>query len=146
MNIFRKEALEYQCVRMSGTVSLRADQRTIRIALMFVALAGCAIAAFLQFQLHLDVPLACRPVPDGRVKVDWPGHRRLPDATVTSLTITVGADSFEFSPKSPLAGSVLAAGLQYRIGAQPPQQCTATAQVRLRLAHLVIAKIFRKPA
>lgn len=142
MGIFRQEALDYQCRRLSGTVALKVD-KTLRLhAVLFVVVAAACLAAFACADIVAATPVPCAVQTAGTVAVTLPAAARAPGRSLDALHLKVGQASFTIAAASTLDGLAPVARI-----AIPPDivadRCGATAHLRVNLAQLIMSKILR---
>jgi hypothetical protein len=143
MSIFRREALEYQCVRLAGTVSLRADRRTIRAAFGFVAFAALAMIGFTYMEVSNPAPLTCRVTSTREAVVGAIGLHIGNGTRLERIDINVGGRLVVVVPPAGDRGEMRAVPLG-AAAAAAAGSCSATAHLVFRPGQLIVAKLIKK--
>jgi hypothetical protein len=143
MSIFRKEALEYQCVRLSGTVYLKADRRTTRMAFGFIALAVLSMFAFERMEVSSSAPLSCRVTAAHQALIGPPAMRVGAGVRLERIDIATGVQvvTLDTPTVTPGSGGERVVPLDKGATVGP---CVATARFALRPAQLIVAKLTKQ--
>jgi hypothetical protein len=140
MSIFRKEALEHQCVRLSGTVYLKADRSTGRAAFVFIVLALLSMVGFAAMEVDGSVPLSCRVDTAQQAFVGPMALRTGAGVRIERVEIVANGRVHVLDPQIRAAN-----GDGERIVPLTPGttagRCVATARLALRPAQLIVAKL-----
>jgi hypothetical protein len=143
MSIYRKEALEYQRVRLSGTVSLVADWRTAQFALAFLFFFSLAAFVFFRAEVSVSAPLQCSLASASKVQfrtssgIDVKGR-------LESVEIEVGGRTFVIIPVLAPVGQPMYADLKRLAGPAGEQSCRATGHFVLNPGQLILTKLLKK--
>lgn len=144
LTIFRKEALEHQCVRLAGTVSLKADRGTSRAAFGYMAIAVLAIAGFARMEVTSSTPISCR-VTGARQALIGPTALYTGAGTrLERVEIEAGGRVVAVIPQAGTADRHGGAAVPLGPGAAAGQ-CRATARLVLRPMELIAAKLAKHP-
>ncbi len=141
MSLFRKEALEYQCVRLSGAVSLRVDRRLLHASIAFLVLSIVFIAWFRQMTILTSNARQCEVNPDGRsVTLSSPVKKTVGNQLLR-IDITLAGSRYTVAPdKLQPSGVVVNPGGT----AKPGAACSAIAYESLSPAEIAVAKLLRR--
>jgi hypothetical protein len=145
MSIFRKEALEYQCMRLSGTVSLRADRRLGRMAILFVVLSTLAIIYFWNLSVSSTLSLQC-DISSGKkdATVIVPA-RKARGSEMTRIEVKIGRHSYSLMPSAGGDTGRISFHLKSDVDVSYGEECVAVGYLNFRPAEIMTAKLLRKP-
>lgn len=145
MSIYRKEALEYQRVRLSGTVSLMADRKTAQLALVFLFIFSLAACAFFWTEVNVSAPLQCSVQSASRIQFKASPALGA-KGRLESVQIVVGNHTTTFTPVQAAMGQPMYADVNVDQVAGPAreQHCRATGRFALSPGQLILTKLFRK--
>lgn len=143
MSIYRKEALEYQRVRLSGTVSLVADRRTARLALAFLFVFSLAAFVFFRAEVDVSAPLQCSLASASRVQFRTaPGLAA--KGRLASVEVEVGGRTMAVTPVPAAVGQPMYADLDRLARPAGEQSCRATGHFVLSPGQLILTKLLKK--
>lgn len=141
MSIFRREALEYQCVRLSGTVSLSLNRRTSYYGVCFLLASGLAVVAFQYAEFAVTTPVKCQVRADSTAEIAWPAGAFSYGKRVEAVELHTSAGRRFINVQRADLGKPIS--MPVAIAANGGGACEATVHQRMNLAKLIVARFLR---
>lgn len=136
--------MEHQCVRLAGTVSLKADRGASRAAFGYMAIAALAIAGFARLEVTSSTPVSCRVVGARQALIGPTDLYSRAGTRLERVDVEAGGRVVTVIPQAGTADrsgvSTVSLGPGAAVG-----QCRATARLALRPMELIAAKLAKHP-